>query len=106
MVDRATQSHRFSDLSVQVARLLLRDVSPKLLLKIGHLVTTEGITLVEKDPRAVAENGLRSRADAREREASDALRLEEEHHAAVVGTMHRLGRSACRGDGRKRPRSG
>jgi hypothetical protein len=43
----------------------------------------------------------------REREVSDALRLEEEeHHAAVVGTMHRHGRSACRGDSRKRPRSG
>ena len=87
MVDRATQSHRLSDLSVQVARLLLRDVSPKLQLKIGHLVTTEGITLVEKDPRAVAENGLRSRADAREREVSDALRLEEEEHHAPARAL-------------------
>jgi hypothetical protein len=89
MVDRATQSHRLSDLSVQVARLLLRDVSPRIQLKIGHLVTTQGITTVEKDPRAVAETAF-DREQMREREVSDALRLEEEHHAAVVGNMHRL----------------
>ncbi len=45
--------------------------------------------MVEKDPRAVAETAF-DREQMREREVSDALRLEAEHRAAVVGNMHRL----------------
>ena len=44
--------------------------------------------MVEKDPRAVTEAAF-DREQMREREVavSDALRLEEEHHAAVVGII-------------------
>jgi hypothetical protein len=45
--------------------------------------------MAENDPRAVAET-LFDRQQRREREVSDALRLEEERHAAVVKNMHRL----------------
>ncbi len=42
-----------------------------------------------KDPRAVAESVF-EREKRREREPSEALRLEEERHAAVLKNMQRL----------------
>ena len=45
--------------------------------------------MINNDPRAVAET-LFEREQRREREISDALKLEEERHAAVIKNMHRL----------------
>ncbi len=49
----------------------------------------ERISMTEKDPRAVAET-IFEREQRREREIGEALRLEEERHAAVMKNMHRL----------------
>jgi hypothetical protein len=45
--------------------------------------------MMNDDPRAVAET-IFEREQRREREISDALKLEEERHAAVIKNMHRL----------------
>jgi hypothetical protein len=47
------------------------------------------MTTHNDDPRAVAET-LFEREQRREREISDALKLEEERHAAVIQNMRRL----------------
>jgi hypothetical protein len=45
--------------------------------------------MTDKDQRTIAETVF-DREQRRERELSDALRLEEERHAAVVKNMQRL----------------
>jgi hypothetical protein len=45
--------------------------------------------MINNDPRAIAET-LFEREQRREREISDALKLEEERHASVIKNMHRL----------------
>ena len=45
--------------------------------------------MIDRDARAVAETVF-ERERRREREISDALKLEEERHAAVIKNMHRL----------------
>jgi hypothetical protein len=45
--------------------------------------------MIDRDARTVAETVL-EREQRREREISNALKLEEERHAAVIKNMHRL----------------
>ncbi len=45
--------------------------------------------MTDKDPRAIAETVFQ-REQRREREISEALRLEQERHVAVVKNMQRL----------------
>jgi hypothetical protein len=47
------------------------------------------MTMNDNDPRSVAENVFQVQ-QSREKEIRDALKLEEERHAAVVKNMHRL----------------
>jgi hypothetical protein len=45
--------------------------------------------MIDKDARVVAETVF-ERAQRREREIDDALKIEEERHAAMIENMHRL----------------
>jgi hypothetical protein len=45
--------------------------------------------MIDRDARAVAET-IFERERRRKREIGDALKLEEERHAAIIGNMHRL----------------
>ena len=45
--------------------------------------------MIDNDPRAIAETVF-DRNQRRELEISEALKLEQERHAAVVRNMHRL----------------